>query len=411
MKVTRGNRLHIGFYGKRNVGKSTLFNLILGQDYSITSDVSGTTTDVNAKPMELLPIGPVTLMDCAGIDDVATLGKKRIEKTLKTLNRVDIAIYICDYDGLNSDDEEFLKKLRAKNIPLLFVVNKTDSGTISQKKLGEIEKYSHNILQTSCTTVVRDIFLEKFKAEIIKILPKDSRNDINLLPNGFKKGNVAILVIPIDKEAPAGRLILPQVQTLRAMLDSAAISIVCQVDELKKTLNLLGNERPKLVVTDSQAFKEVNEIVPDDIMLTSYSIMFARLKGDLDAFVEGSKALDKLENGDKILICESCTHHAIEDDIGRVKIPHLVRNYKNIELIFEHYSGFDLPKNLNDYKLIIHCGACMTSRTEILRRIELARSVGVAITNYGVIIAKCLGILDRALEVFAPERLCRTSPS
>lgn len=375
MKVTRANTLHIGFYGKRNVGKSTLFNLILGQDYSITSEISGTTTDVNIKSMELPPIGPVTLMDCAGVDDIDELGQKRVEKTLKTLNRADIAVYVYEKE-LDSCDRDFLARLEAMKIPYI-MVNKAD--------------FSHS-----------NGFIEKFKAKLIKILPE--KNEINLLPEGFKKGDVAILVIPIDKEAPKGRLILPQVQTLRAMLDASCISIVCQIDELKKSLNLMGKEQPKLVITDSQAFREVSEIVPHEIPLTSYSILFARLKGDLGAFVEGSKALDRLQGGDKILICESCTHHAIEDDIGKVKIPALVRKYTGVkppkELIFEHYSGFDMPKNLADYKLIIHCGACMTNRTEVLRRIELAHASGSAITNYGVVIAKCLGILDRAVEVF-----------
>ena len=400
MKVTRGNRLHIGFYGKRNAGKSTLFNLILGQDYSITSEISGTTTDVNIKSMELLPIGPVALMDCAGIDDINELGEKRIEKTLKTLERTDVAVYVCDFNGLNLEDESFLEKLNEKKIPCLFIINKTDLDKISSEELEKIKKYSQNIVQTSCIEVARDVFVEKFKTELAKILPKGFTSNINLLPEGLKKGDIAVLVIPIDKEAPAGRVILPQVQTLRAMLDSSCISIVCQVDELKKSINLINGERPKLVITDSQAFKEVSEIVPSDIALTSYSIIFARLKGDLGAFVEGSKALDEIQNGDKILICESCTHHAIEDDIGKVKIPRLVRQYTGKELTFEHYSGFDMPKNLSDYKLIIHCGACMTNRTEVLRRIELAYGAGTKITNYGVVIAKCLGILERTIEPF-----------
>ncbi len=398
MKVTRGNRLHISFYGKRNAGKSTLFNLILGQDYSITSEISGTTTDVNTKSMELPTVGPVTLMDCAGVDDVEGLGQKRVEKTLKTLERTDIAVYVCDYTGITIEDEKFLKKLTEKNIPLLFVVNKTDLGKITPKKLDEIKQYSKNVLQVSCVGAARDVFLENFKAELTKILPKNA--EISFLPKSFKKGDVVVLVIPIDKEAPAGRLILPQVQTLRAMLDDALITVVCGVDELEKSLKLL-KEKPKLVITDSQAFKEVSAIVPNEILLTSYSIIFARLKGDLKAFVEGSKALDTINSGDKILICESCTHHAIEDDIGKVKIPNLVRKYTGKEPVFEHYSGFDMPKNISDYKLIIHCGACMTTRTEVLSRIELANAQNTAITNYGIVISKCLGILERAVGPFS----------
>jgi len=371
MKVTRGNRLHIGFYGKRNVGKSTLFNLILGQDYSITSVVAGTTTDVNIKSMELPPVGPVTLMDCAGIDDIQELGQKRVEKTLKTLERADIAVYV--YEGeLDFCDRAFLSRLKEMKIPY-FMVNKVD--------------FSHG-----------EGFIEEFKAKLVKILPEG--DNINLLPESLKKGDVAVLVIPIDKEAPAGRLILPQVQTLRAMLDEHCISVICREDELARALKM----DPKIVITDSQAFKKVDEIVPRDVALTSFSILFANFKGNLGVFVEGSKVLDRLDelkSGDKILILESCTHHAIEDDIGKVKIPRLVQKYTGIEPVFEHYSGFDMPKNLSDYKLIIHCGACMTSRTEVLRRIELAREAGVAITNYGVVIAKCLGILERAVTPFA----------
>ena len=363
MKVARANTLHIGFYGKRNVGKSTLFNLILGQDYSIISDVAGTTTDVNIKSMELPSVGPVTLMDCAGIDDIAELGQKRVEKTLKTLERADVAIYM--YEGeLDSFDNDFLLRLTEMKIPYI-TMNKADVTTA-----------------------------DKIIAELVKIIPQ--KNEINLLPNGLKKGDVAVLVIPIDKEAPQGRLILPQVQTLRAMLDEHLITVVCREEELPQTLKM----SPKIVITDSQAFKKVAEIIPKNVALTSFSIIFANFKGDLKVFREGSNALDGLKDGDKILICESCTHHAIEDDIGRVKIPRLVGQYTGKELIFEHYSGFDMPKNLTDYKLIIHCGACMTNRTEVLRRIELAHEANVPITNYGIVIAKCLGILERAVMPF-----------
>lgn len=401
MEVTRGNRLHIGFYGKRNVGKSTLFNLILGQNYSITSEVLGTTTDVNQKSMELLPIGPVNLMDCAGIDDNDNekLGQERVEKTNKTLNRVDVAVFICDYSGLDSCDIDFLNKLFKLKIPVIIVVNKTDLGEISKEKFDEIKKYSKNLIKTSCIEKDRNGFVEIFKKELEQVLPKNFNSDTSLLPDFLNKGDIAVLVVPIDTEAPAGRLILPQVQMIRDLLDKFCISVICQENELQQALEAL-KVQPKIVITDSQAFKKVSEIVPENILLTSFSTLFANLKGDLRAFVDGAKKLENLEDNDKILICESCTHHATEDDIGRVKIPDLVKKFSGKNLIFEHYSGFDFPKNIENYKLIIHCGACMTNKTEILRRIETAKQKNVPITNYGVAIAKCLGILNRAIELF-----------
>lgn len=400
MKVTRGNRLHIGFYGKRNVGKSTLFNLVLGQNYSITSEVLGTTTDVNQKSMELLPLGPVTLMDSAGIDDTNKLGIKRVESTLKTLNRVDVAIFVCDYSGLNAHDTDFLKKLTTANIPTIVVVNKNDLKEISKEKLKEIKEFSNNIIKVSAIDKTSsNLFIESLKAELVKALPKNYIKDDNLLPNCLKKGDVAVLVIPIDKEAPKGRLILPQVQTIRNLLDKENISIICGENQLAETLLMLKTP-PKIVITDSQAFKNVAKIVPETTALTSFSILFANIKGDLYTFSKGAEKIDNLKNGNKILIAESCTHHAIEDDIGKVKIPNLIKKYTGKNLIFEHYSGCDFPNNIEEYSLIIHCGACMTNRTEVLRRIEVANSKHVAITNYGISIAKCLGILNRALEPF-----------
>jgi len=387
MKETRGNRLHIGVYGRRNVGKSSLVNAIFGQEFSIVSDTAGTTTDVNQKAMELLPFGPVLLMDTAGFDDKGTLGTKRIESTKKTLERADIAIFVCDNEGLTPKDIDFLSGLEKRKIPTLLVVNKTDIS------IPEVDR--ENTLKVSLKKDKN--ITAKIKQALIELLPEDLIKTDNAIEGLVQPKDTIVLVIPIDKEAPKGRLILPQVQTLRNLLDESCISIVCKESELQAALDTLKTS-PKLVITDSQAFKSVSEIVPREIPLTSFSILFARLKGDLTAFIEGADAIDKLKDGDKVLICESCTHHAIEDDIGRVKIPALVKKYTGKEINFEHYSGHDFPQDIAKYSLIIHCGACMTNRKEVLSRIYKSKIHGVAITNYGIAIAKCLGILERAVK-------------
>lgn len=384
LKETRGNRLHIGIYGKRNVGKSTLANIIFNQEFSIVSDCAGTTTDVNQKAMEFLPFGPVIIMDTAGFDDTGELGSKRVESTLKTLERADVALFMCDDKGLCDTDEIFLKELKKRNIPVLLIINKADINT------PEIEGLKISLKNE------KDV-ASRIKEALIELLPDDFIKSGDVTEGILGHNDVAVLVIPIDKEAPKGRLILPQVETIRNLLDKSCISVVCRESELEATLKML-NKKPKLVITDSQAFKTVAEIVPEEILLTSFSILFARLKGDLMSFVKGADALDNLKEHDKILICESCTHHAIEDDIGKVKIPNLIKNYTKKELQFEHYSGYDFPKDIEKYALIIHCGACMTNRREVLSRIVKAQSANVPITNYGIVIAKCTGILGRAIK-------------
>lgn len=398
MQTTKGNRLHIGFFGKRNVGKSSVVNKIIGQELSIVSDTLGTTTDVNQKSMELLPIGPVVLMDTAGIDDVGELGKLRVEKTNSALLRTDIAVMVFDNNPLNESDLEFLKKLKNSSIPVLSLLNKTDTGVMPDWDIKKVEEMSDAVLKVSAVCDGED-FTAKFTEALIKILPDDFIQEVPILSDIVKPLETAVLVIPIDKEAPKGRLILPQVNVLRDLLDIGAASVVCRENELQETLLKL-KEHPKIVVTDSQAFKKVAEIVPDDVLLTSFSIIFARLKGDLSAFINGAKKLDSLNDGDKILILESCSHHSVEDDIGKVKIPKLVRAYSGKEIEFEHFSGHDFPENIDKYALIIHCGACMTNRREILNRINISNSLGVPITNYGITIAKCLKILDRAVKPF-----------
>ena len=396
MKSLKSMRLHIGIFGKTNVGKSSFLNRITNQDISIVSDIAGTTTDVVEKSMELLPIGPVTFLDTAGVNDISELGKNRVEKTLKVLNRTDIAVIICDYNGIDNFEKDLIKKFNELNIPFVFVINKSDIQEVNEGVLVELRAICPHILITSTKT--DDHLTHRFKEILVKLLPEEFVNSPKIAGDLIPEKSTVILVTPIDKEAPKGRLILPQVQTIRDLLDSNCITIVVKESELQDTLDNLKNP-PNLVITDSQAFKTVDAIVPKEIPLTSFSILFARLKGDLSEFEKGAKAIENLKDGDKVLILESCTHHAIEDDIGKVKIPRLLKQKTGKELVIEHYSGHDFPE-ISQYNLIIHCGACMTNRREILSRILISSQKQVPITNYGITISYCLGILDRALNIF-----------
>lgn len=396
MKTLKSMRLHIGIFGKTNAGKSAFLNRITNQDVSIVSDIAGTTTDVVEKSMELLPVGPVNFLDTAGINDIGALGEERIEKTMKVINRTDIAVIITDYNGIDEYEKDLIEKFTELKIPFIVIVNKNDIKTITAEKLELIKSYTKNIIITSALNDINLVF--EFKKALLKILPEDFVNSPKIAGDLIPPKSTVILVIPIDKEAPKGRIILPQVQTIRDLLDSSCLSYVVKESELKQALDNL-KEPPALVVTDSQAFKQVSEIVPESIPLTSFSILFARLKGDLQAFKDGAKAIENLKDGDKVLILESCTHHAIEDDIGRVKIPNLLRKKTGKNLIIENYAGHDFPE-IKDYKLIIHCGACMTNRREVLSRILKANENNVPITNYGITISYCLGILERAIKIF-----------
>lgn len=396
MKTLKSMRLHIGIFGKTNAGKSAFLNRITNQDVSIVSDIAGTTTDVVEKSMELLPVGPVNFLDTAGINDDTELGRERVEKTKKIINRTDIAVIICDYNGIDDYEKELINEFSRLNIPYLIIINKTDLHEITEYKLKEIQNFTNNIIITSALKD-KDI-VYKFKEKLVNILPEDFVNSPKIAGDLIPPNSTVILVIPIDKEAPKGRIILPQVQTLRDLLDSNCLSYVVKESELKQALDNL-KEPPALVITDSQAFKNVSEIVPENIPLTSFSILFARLKGDLKAFTDGAGAIENLQDGDKVLILESCTHHAIEDDIGRVKIPNLLRKKTGKNLIIENYAGHDFPE-IKDYKLIVHCGACMTNRREILSRILKAGEAGIPVTNYGITISYCLGILPRAIKIF-----------
>lgn len=394
MKSLKSMRLHIGVFGRTNVGKSSLLNKITNQEVSIVSDIAGTTTDVVEKSMELLPVGPVTFLDTAGLDDETELSGQRIEKTMKVVNRIDVAVVVCDFNGIGKFENDLIEKFKELKIPYLIVVNKCD---LAPKSFHiDLKSELSNIIYTSVKKDEKIVF--KFKEALVNLLPEDFVNSPKIVGDLVPAKSTVILVIPIDKEAPKGRIILPQVQTLRDLLDNNCLSYVVKESELKDALDNLKTP-PALVVTDSQAFKKVSEIVPENVSLTSFSILFARLKGDLDEFVNGARAIENLKDGDMVLILESCTHHAIEDDIGRVKIPNLLRKKTGKNLVIHNYAGHDFP-DIKDYKLIIHCGACMTNRREILSRVLIANQNNVPITNYGVVISYCLGILPRAIKIF-----------
>ena len=396
MKALKSLRLHISLFGRTNVGKSSLLNAITNQEVSIVSNTKGTTTDVVEKSCELFPIGAVTFLDTAGIDDSTNLSKLRIEKTLKVLNRTDIAVLITTSQGFSNYEINLTNKFKELEIPYIVIINKSDIEKISKQKLDEIKNYSKNIYEMSATNDKN--ITDNFVSALVKIVPDEFVNPPSILGDKVKKSDVVILVTPIDKEAPKGRLILPEVQTIRDLLDNDCISVVVQQNNLENAIKLL-KKKPQLVVTDSQAFKEVNSIVPNYINLTSFSILFARLKGDLHTFINGANKIKTLKPHDKVLILESCSHHAIDDDIARVKIPKLLTKKLGFELNFEYKSGHDFP-DITPYKLIIHCGACMTNRKEVLSRILIANKKNIPITNYGIVISYCLDILDRATAIF-----------
>lgn len=397
----KGMRIHIGIFGKRNVGKSSLLNALTKQDISIVSPTAGTTTDPVEKSMELLPLGPVLFVDTAGIDDEGALGAQRVEKTKKIIDRIDLAIIVCDSRGMDNFEEKLIEEFKTRKTSFIVVVNKIDEQE-NPFDLSTFQPFNPNdIVQTSA---LNKVGIDDLKQAIIKTTPDEFFADNAIAADLLRAGETAVLVVPIDLEAPKGRLILPQVQTIRDLLDNDSIVIVTKERELKQTLDNLKTQ-PALVITDSQAFLKVSADVPRNIKLTSFSILFARFKGELNEFVKGTLAIEKLQSGDKILICESCTHHAIGDDIGRVKIPRWITQYTGKKLEFEHYAGHDFPENIKDYALIIHCGACMTNRKEILSRILKAQQANVPMTNYGLTIAYSLGIFERALEPFPSAKL------
>lgn len=380
-------RLHIAFFGLRNAGKSSVVNTITNQELSVVSDVKGTTTDPVKKAMELLPIGPVVIIDTAGIDDEGDLGELRVKKTINILNKTDIAILIVDATkGLQQEDMKLIEDFKKRNIPYIIAFNKCDL-TAEQQAPEQNEIY---------ISAKENININELK-ELIGKLSKTTENEKSLLGDIIKSGDTVVLVTPIDSSAPKGRLILPQQQTIRELLDIGATVIVTKDTELEETLTKLKNP-PTLVITDSQAFKKVSAIVPQNVELTSFSILFARYKGELWGAVKGADELDNLQDGDCVLISEGCTHHRQCGDIGTEKLPNWIKNYTNKNITFEFTSGGDFPENLEKYKLIVHCGACMLTEREMKSRIALATEKQIPISNYGIIIAKINGILERAIK-------------
>ncbi len=393
----RSNRVHIAFFGRRNAGKSSLINAITGQEIAVVSAVKGTTTDPVYKAMELLPIGPVVLIDTAGLDDVGELGELRKKKSLEVLHKTDLALIVIDgVTGITDFEREMIAQIKQKSIPVIGIINKIDQVAIKEDTLKQYEEELG--IKVITVSALQTKGISQLKKAIIDVLPEDEEK-FKIVGDLISPGDFVVLVVPIDKAAPKGRLILPQQQTIRDILESDAMAIVTKEYELKETLEKLGT-KPRMVITDSQAFLKVAADTPKDIALTSFSILFARNKGDLAEMVRGAKAIEKLQDGDKVLIAESCTHHRQADDIAHVKIPRWIRQRTGKQIQFDFVSGVQFPSNIKDYKLIVHCGGCMLNKRAMNYRIEQAVEVDVPIVNYGVLIAYVQGILGRAISPF-----------
>lgn len=397
-------RTHIGIFGKRNVGKSSLINAMTGQSLAIVSDVKGTTTDPVLKSMELLPLGPVVVIDTPGLDDEGELGTLRIQKAYQMLNKTDIAVLVIDGTiGMTQEDVQILERIRAKEIPYLIALNKAD---LVQKKDSVISKMetdyqvdpSSTLWVSASVSDSMDANIYQFKERIASLAPEEEPAR-PIVGDLIHPSDFVVLVVPIDKAAPKGRLILPQQQTIRDILDSDAVSVVVKENDLKHVLQALGR-KPSLVITDSQVFAKVSADTPDDIPLTSFSILFARYKGNLDILVNGARTLDELADGDTVLISEGCTHHRQCDDIGTVKLPRWIREHTGKQLNFEFTSGTEFPARLDRFRMLIHCGGCMLNEREMKYRIRCAQDAGIPITNYGTAIAYMKGILERSIQIF-----------
>ena len=414
-QTPKGNRVHIGFFGRCNAGKSTLINMLTDQPVSLVSEVAGTTTDPVSKSMEILPLGPVVITDTAGIDDTTELGALRMEKTEEVVKKINLAVYVLRADEEpTADDMHWLGLLKQNNVPIALFINEiSDINAINAENKGDVisdtSAYveTHKGLSDLATVIGSADFTSKAKRlELLDLLggltPLDVEGDQTLLQGLVEEGDTIILVCPIDSAAPKGRLILPQVQTIREILDYKGLALVCQTEELPAMINSLKYP-PKMVICDSQAFDRVDELTPSTIPLTSFSILMARLKGKLQDLVAGVEAIKNLKAGSKVLISEGCTHRRQCDDIGTVKIPNLLKKQGHTDLQLEFTSGGAFPKDVSQYDLIIHCGACMLTRREVLRRIECAVVQGTPIVNYGVLIAALHGILERAISPFIDE--------
>ncbi|MBI5324572.1 MAG: [FeFe] hydrogenase H-cluster maturation GTPase HydF [Ignavibacteriae bacterium] len=397
-------RLQIALFGRTNTGKSSFLNMIANQDVAITSPIPGTTTDVVEKSMELLPIGPVTFLDTAGIDDKSLMSDIRIEKTMKIIDRAEIIVLICE-PNIWTDYEENITNISINAaIPIIIAINKIDLEKPTDEFISKLNSKSKNII--ICSTINkqnREQYVNNFKNNVLEILPVEFTNPLPLIGDLVPQGSVTILIVPIDKEAPKGRIILPQVQAIRDLLDNNSMSLVVKDTEYSIALKSLA-QKPALVVCDSQVVHKMVAETPEDVKCTTFSILFSRFKGDLLEEVRGAAEISKLKPGDKILIAEACSHHPNEDDIGRVKIPNWLRQYIGKDIQIDHAVGRDYPSNLIDYKLIIHCGGCMLTRNEKLVRIHKAKLAGVPITNYGITISFVQGVLERVLSPF-PEAL------
>ena len=394
IKVPKSLRLHIGVFGRRNVGKSSILNCLVEQDVSIVSEIAGTTTDPVEKVMEFKPLGPVVFIDTAGIDDVGDLGRARVQKTRQIIDRTELAIIVTDQ--WTQFEDQLIELFKKRLVPVVVVANKSDlrkDNNLEETAASAGAKY------VATTSATGKIGMQSLRETVIAAAPNEFILQSTVSGDLVKAGELIILVTPIDLEAPRGRLILPQVQTLRDILDKNAYAIVVKQSELADALGRL-KEPPALVITDSQAFDEVAAIVPKDIPLTSFSIVYARFKGDLDEFTKGVRKIDSLADGDKVLIAEACCHHPVDGDIGRVKLPNWLKKYTKRNLEIKVVAGRDFPEDLSPYKLIIHCGSCMFNRKELMCRIDKAKQADVPITNYGVAIAYLNGIFDRALRPF-----------
>ncbi|MCB6805092.1 [FeFe] hydrogenase H-cluster maturation GTPase HydF [Veillonella parvula] len=416
-QTPKANRIHIAFFGRCNAGKSTLINMLTDQPVSLVSDVAGTTTDPVSKAMEILPLGPVVITDTAGIDDTTELGALRMEKTEEVVKKINLAVYVLRTDEEpTSDDMHWLGLLKQNNVPVALFINEINAvpnnlteskASVGRDILGERYIAEHTGLSDLVTVIgSADFTSDAKRLELLDLLggltPLDVEGEQTLLQGLVEEGDTIILVCPIDSAAPKGRLILPQVQTIREILDHKGLALVCQTEELPAMIHSLKNP-PKMVICDSQAFDRVDELTPDSIPLTSFSILMARFKGKLQDLVAGVKAIKNLKAGSKVLISEGCTHRRQCDDIGTVKIPNLLKKQGHTDLQLEFTSGGAFPKDVSQYDLIIHCGACMLTRREVLRRIECAVVQGTPIVNYGVLIAALHGILERAISPFVDE--------
>lgn len=393
-------RPHIGFFGRMNVGKSSLLNLIAGQDVAITSSVPGTTTDVVEKAMELLPIGPVVLLDTAGLDDESELGARRKERTASALARADVVVLVAEPGAWGLFEENLVAAARARQVPVLVIVNKTDLAVPDAAQIARMAAAADAWMPATCAdAAARERIVVAFKERLLRVLPEEAVRTSPLVSDLVPSGGLVVLVVPIDLQAPKGRLILPQVQTIRDALDGDAGALVVKERELADYLARL-NRPPDLVVCDSQAVLKASADTPPGVPFTTFSILMARAKGDLVEMARGAAAIPALRAGSRVLVAEACTHHALEDDIGRVKIPRWLRQYVGADLVIDHFQGRDYPASLADHDLVIHCGSCMLTRREMLGRIQRAREAGVPITNYGLAISVTQGVIERVLSPF-----------